>query len=86
MADLAAQARMSPRTLARRFAEEMRTTPVRWLTAQRVLEARRLLESTSLSIDEVAAQSGLGTAANLRLHLSRELSTTPTSYRTAFRR
>ena len=86
VADLAAQARMSPRTLARRFAEEMRTTPVRWLTAQRVLEARRLLESTSLSIDEVAAQSGLGTAANLRLHLSRELSTTPTSYRTAFRR
>jgi transcriptional regulator GlxA family with amidase domain len=60
-------------------------TPVRWLSAQRLLEARRLLEATDLPIEEVAQRCGLGTAANLRLHLAREASTTPTAYRHAFR-
>ena len=60
-------------------------SPIRWLAAQRVLEARRLLERTTLSIEEVAARSGLGTPANLRVHFARELSTTPTAYRQAFR-
>jgi transcriptional regulator GlxA family with amidase domain len=50
-----------------------------------VLEARRLLEVTDISIDEVARRSGLGTAANLRLHLAREVATTPTAYRRAHR-
>jgi transcriptional regulator GlxA family with amidase domain len=60
-------------------------TPLRWLTAQRLLEARRLLEATDLSIEEIAQRCGLGTAANLRLHLARDAATTPTAYRTAFR-
>lgn len=86
IADLAARARVSPRTLARRFTEQTGMTPLRWLTVQRIIEARRLLESTDLSVDDIAARSGLGTAANLRLQLARELSTTPTAYRAAFRR
>jgi transcriptional regulator GlxA family with amidase domain len=86
VADLAAHAGVSPRTLARRFADETGLPPLRWITAQRVLEARRLLETTGLGIDDVAARSGLGTAANLRLLLAREMSTTPTAYRAAFRR
>jgi transcriptional regulator GlxA family with amidase domain len=43
------------------------------------------LEATDLPIEEVAQRCGLGTAANLRLHLAREASTTPTAYRHAFR-
>jgi transcriptional regulator GlxA family with amidase domain len=86
IADLARHARVSPRTLARRFADETGMTPMRWVTVQRVLEARRLLESTDLSIDDVALESGLGTAANLRLHFAREIATTPTAYRSAYRR
>jgi transcriptional regulator GlxA family with amidase domain len=82
---MARQAALSERTFRRRFASEIGTTPLRWLNAQRVHEARRLLESTSLPIDEVAARSGLGSAANLRAHLARGTSTTPTSYRRAFR-
>jgi transcriptional regulator GlxA family with amidase domain len=84
VAGLASHAGVSPRTLARRFAEETGMTPLRWITAQRVLEARRLLETTDLSIDDVASRSGLGTAANLRLQLARDISTTPTAYRAAF--
>jgi transcriptional regulator GlxA family with amidase domain len=58
---------------------------MRWLTAQRVAEARRLLETTDLLVEDVAARSGLGTAANLRMHLARDTATTPTAYRRAFR-
>jgi transcriptional regulator GlxA family with amidase domain len=85
VADLAGHAGWAPRTFARRFVAEVGTTPLRWLTAQRVLHARRMLETTSLSVDAVASASGLGTAANLRLHLARTAGTTPTAYRRTFR-
>lgn len=85
VADLARQAGMSSRTFARRFVAETGTTPLRWLTAQRLAEARRLLEHTDLLIDEVARRCGLGSAANLRLHLARDAATTPTAYRRAYR-
>jgi len=47
--------------------------------------ATRLLEATDLPIDRVAARCGLGTAANLRLHLARDADTTPTAYRRVYR-
>ncbi len=86
--DVAAMARhaaVSPRTFARRFREETGTTPLRWLLAQRVLEARRLLEETDLPIDDVAWRAGFGTAASLREHFRRATATTPTAYRRSFR-
>ncbi|MGO2516134.1 MAG: helix-turn-helix domain-containing protein [Corynebacterium variabile] len=46
--------------------------------------ARELLEATDLGIDQVAERSGLGTAANLRLHFHRHVGTTPTGYRRTF--
>ena len=85
VAELAAHAGYSTRTFARRFVAEVGATPLRWLTDQRLLEARRLLEATELPIEEVAWRCGLGTAANLRLHLARDGATTPSAYRRAFR-
>jgi transcriptional regulator GlxA family with amidase domain len=85
VADLARHAGWSPRTFARRFLAETGTTPLRWLAAQRILEARRLLETTDLGVDQVAQRSGLGTAANLRLYLARDADTTPTAYRRTYR-
>lgn len=85
--DVAAMARhagVSPRTFARRFRAETGTTPLQWLLAQRVLEARRLLEATDLPIDEVAWRVGFGTAASLRDHFRRATATTPTAYRRSF--
>jgi transcriptional regulator GlxA family with amidase domain len=58
---------------------------MRWLTLQRLLEARRLLEATDLPVEDIAQRCGLGTSGNLRLHLAREAATTPTAYRRAFR-
>jgi transcriptional regulator GlxA family with amidase domain len=85
--DVAAMSRhagVSPRTFARRFRVETGTTPLQWLLAQRVLEARRLLEATDLPIDEVAWRVGFGTAASLRDHFRRATATTPTAYRRSF--
>ena len=54
VATLADRAAVSPRTFARRFVAETGTTPLKWLHAQRVLEARRLLEHTDLAVEQVA--------------------------------
>ena len=52
--ELAGRAHLAPRTLARRFRNEVGTTPHRWLTQQRVTLAQRLLEATTAGIDEIA--------------------------------
>lgn len=84
--DLAARAAMSPRSFARHFAEATGTTPHRWLTARRVDQARRLLETTDWPVDRVAHEAGLGTAANLRARLGESVGVTPTAYRRRFAR
>jgi transcriptional regulator GlxA family with amidase domain len=83
--ELASRAHMAPRTFARRFRAETGTTPHDWLTWQRVLLARRLLEETDLSIDAIATRTGFGTAAVLRHHFTRRVGATPNAYRTTFR-
>jgi AraC family transcriptional regulator, transcriptional activator FtrA len=83
--DLAARAHMAPRTFARRFRAETGTTPHEWVTGQRVLLARRLLEETDLGVDAVAGRSGFGDAATLRHHFGRRVGATPHAYRATFR-
>jgi transcriptional regulator GlxA family with amidase domain len=82
--ELATRSAMSPRTFARRFGEMHGTTPLQWLLRQRVLMAQRLLETTDLPVDHVAARCGLGTAANLRQHFQRIVRNTPQGYRRCF--
>jgi transcriptional regulator GlxA family with amidase domain len=84
--NLAARSAMSPRTFARRFGETAGTTPYKWLLQQRVERAQRLLETTDLSIDVIAARSGFGTSDNLRKHFRRSVHTSPNSYRRTFAR
>ncbi len=82
--DLAGQAKVSERTLARRFLAETGVTPLQWLLGSRLGLARELLEDDRLSVEQVALRCGFGSAANLRLHFRRSLATTPTAYRAAF--
>ncbi|HZV72560.1 MAG TPA: helix-turn-helix domain-containing protein [Conexibacter sp.] len=84
VAQLARHACCSERTLARRFRQETGTTPLRWLHAQRVDHARRLLEASVLPIEAVARRCGFGSAAILRQHFRRATATTPTAYRRTF--
>jgi AraC family transcriptional activator FtrA len=83
---MAAHANVSERTFARRFREETGTTPARWLTDQRIAAAQAMLECTDLPVEEVASESGFGSAASLRDHFARRTRTTPTAYRRAIRR
>jgi AraC family transcriptional activator FtrA len=82
--DLAARAAASPATLHRRFRTELGTTPLAWLTAERVTLACRLIERGEQRLDRVAAASGLGTAANLRAQLRRYTGLSPSAYRRRF--
>ncbi len=82
---LADRAGMSVRTFTRRFREETGSSPGQWLTLQRTARARELLERTELSIDQVARESGFGTAASLRLQLRGRLDVPPSTYRRTFR-
>ncbi|KKD07014.1 GlxA family transcriptional regulator [Streptomyces sp. WM6386] len=83
--DMAEQESMSVRTFTRRFREEVGISPGQWLTQQRVEHARHLLESTDLSVDQIARDAGFGTAQSMRQHLQAALGVTPTSYRRTFR-
>ena len=84
LADLAAHAATSVRTFTRRFRAETGTSPGEWLAHQRVDRARHLLETTTLSVEAVAAACGLGGAAALRHHLAGAIGLAPTAYRRTF--
>jgi transcriptional regulator GlxA family with amidase domain len=81
---LARHARVSPRTFSRRFAEDTGYTPMEWVLRARIDMARELLELSERGIERIAADVGLGTGANLRLHFRRLLGTTPSEYRRTF--
>jgi transcriptional regulator GlxA family with amidase domain len=83
--ELASCSAMSPRTFARRFRAETGASPHDWLTHQRVLFARRLLEDTDLPIEQIAVRAGFGDGAALRHHFSKRAGTTPQHYRQTFR-
>lgn len=85
VATMARHAHMSERTFVRRFTAETGAAPRRWLTQQRLIAARDLLESTDLGIDAVAAQVGYATATSLRNHLGTTLGVAPSAYRRTFR-
>jgi AraC family transcriptional activator FtrA len=82
--ELAARAHMSTRTYLRQFRNSSGTSPIRWLIAQRVQASLPLLETTSASIDEIAAATGFETATTFRHHFGRHMQTSPSAYRRAF--
>ncbi|MET7770307.1 helix-turn-helix domain-containing protein [Nocardia sp. NPDC005366] len=82
--ELAARSMMSTRTFARRFAAETGTTPVKWLTNQRVLHAKHLLEDSDHGLEQIAARAGFGSGALLRHHFQRLVGIAPTEYRRRF--
>ncbi|MGI5507111.1 GlxA family transcriptional regulator [Lentzea sp. CA-135723] len=80
---LAARGNLGRRTFIRHFERETGHPPMRWVTLQRVLSARRLLETSDWPVDRIAAATGFGTGSNFRAIFRREVGTTPTGYRKA---
>ena len=83
--DIARRARMSSRTLHRRFREQTGTTPLQWLLRARVRRAQHLLETTAHSVEKVAAAVGFGSTAAYRDRFRRIVGVSPQAYRLAFR-
>jgi AraC family transcriptional activator FtrA len=81
---VADQFALSLRTFQRRFQHLTGQSPLAWVNHQRINKARAILETSDLSIEQVADRSGLGSAANLRKHFKRVLGTTPRAYRSTF--
>ncbi|MDH6137789.1 transcriptional regulator GlxA family with amidase domain [Kitasatospora sp. MAA4] len=82
---LAARAYMSRRTFDRRFRTLTGSAPLQWLITQRVLQAQRLLETSELSVDDVARRCGFRSPVALRGHFRRQLGVSPAAYRTTYR-
>jgi len=82
--ELARRAAMTPRTFARRFKAATGTTPLQWILHQRVVAAQSALETTTATIDDIAATCGFGSAAALRQHFTKLVGSTPSNYRSAF--
>ncbi|WP_444951503.1 helix-turn-helix domain-containing protein [Micromonospora ureilytica] len=83
--DLARQANMSSRNLARHFRSATGSTPLLWLSTHRIRRAQELLENTDDSIDAIAEAAGMGTATTLRRHFHRTVGVAPDAYRRTFR-
>ncbi len=86
VAQLANRAGVSKRTLSRRFVETTGTSPLDWITALRVRRAKDLLETTVLSMEEIADRCGFGSAPTLRHHFRARVRLSPNGYRARFRR
>ncbi|GAA3638230.1 helix-turn-helix domain-containing protein [Kineosporia mesophila] len=82
--DLAARATMSRRNFVRRFREATGSTPARWVTDQRLDEARRLLETSDWPVDRIAQECGFGSPVTLRQNFAARFATSPAGYRRAF--
>ncbi|MFE3202124.1 GlxA family transcriptional regulator [Embleya sp. NPDC059237] len=85
LADIAGRAGLGVRSLTRRFRAETGLSPLQYLLRIRIQRAQWLLERTEDPVERIAAQTGLGTPANLRAHFLRATGTTPSVYRAAFR-
>ncbi|MGY3622750.1 GlxA family transcriptional regulator [Bradyrhizobium sp. USDA 10063] len=81
---LADRARMSPRTLARRFQEQTGTTPLQWLLKMRIRRAQELLETREASIDRIASSVGFESAVTFRSRFRKLTGISPTAYRHRF--
>ncbi|MFF0832291.1 MULTISPECIES: GlxA family transcriptional regulator [unclassified Streptomyces] len=83
--EIAARARMSSRTLNRRFREQTGTTPLQWLHRARVRRAQYLLETTPYPVERIAVQAGFGSPTAFRERFRRVVGTSPQAYRRSFR-
>jgi AraC family transcriptional activator FtrA len=81
---LAERAGLSSRTLARRFADQLGTSPGQWLLDRRIDAARVLLEQTDLPVAAIATRVGLASAVNLRRRFRAHVGSTPGAYRRTF--
>ena len=78
---MAQTAGTSSRTLARRFHEELGTTPLSWLKVERVTRAAELLETDHIPLADVWDICGFGSAETFRRDFRKVMGVPPAKYR-----
>jgi transcriptional regulator GlxA family with amidase domain len=81
---MAERVSMSPRNFARVFLRETGITPAKFIEKLRLETARRRLEETNLTLEEISGECGLGGPDTMRRLFVRHLRTTPSDYRRGF--
>jgi len=81
---LAKRAGMSARHFSRLFHAETGVSPAAYVDSIRCDAARRLLETTELSIEQVAAHAGFGTPKSMHRSFARSIGVSPREYRARF--
>ncbi|WP_329126733.1 GlxA family transcriptional regulator [Streptomyces sp. NBC_01465] len=84
LADIAAHAGTSTRTLIRRFREQTGTTPLQWLHRARIRQAQHLLETTHHTVERIGTQVGFGSPTAFRDRFKRTTGVSPHTYRRTF--
>ena len=69
------------RTKCRRITAATGLSPVRFVQRRRLLEAMHLIETTTLTVEDVATRVGYQDSTALRKIIRRELGTTPSTLR-----
>ncbi len=85
LSDLAAELQLSPRTFNRRFKQAVGTTASDYLQSQRLDNARELLRTSNLSIQEVASASGYQDSSYFCGRFKKVMGQTPLAYRKSVR-
>lgn len=83
--DMAEYCRMSTRNLSRRFKQATGKTPQQYLLAARLNIARDLLQSSNLSIGDIADKTGFNDASHFSQRFQTFFSSTPSEFRTSVR-
>jgi len=81
LAFLARRLGMSPRTLSRRFEDELAISPGKWIQEKRLELARSLLEETRSSISEICQKVGYRDLASFSRLFARTTGMTPGEFR-----
>lgn len=84
IASLARRAAMSPRNFARMFHQEVGKTPARYVEDLRIEAARREMESTTMTLKEIARSCGFTSPEIFRRAFVRRLGVAPQNYRASF--
>ena len=81
MEELAEAVALAPRTFARRTAATCGVSPIQFVQRIRLETARHLLETTRLSVDEIARQVGYAEPSTLRRLIRRDTKHSPGHFR-----
>jgi transcriptional regulator GlxA family with amidase domain len=85
LADVAERFGMSVRNFNRRFRAATGTTPLHYLQARRMEQARELLKASNLAVSEIAYRVGYQDPHNFSQLFRRHTSVTPQEYRKSLR-